>query len=79
MEAGAASEAQAAAELERLAREIAAHDAAYHREDAPAVSDAEYDALKRRNAELEAAHPTLVRPTRPPCAWGRRPPPSSRR
>lgn len=59
------SEAQAANELMRLAREIAKHDRLYHAEDAPEVTDAEYDALVRRNAELEAAFPHLVRADSP--------------
>ena len=48
-------------ELERLAREIADHDRLYYAEQAPALDDAAYDALKRRNAELEARFPALVR------------------
>ena len=59
------TEAQAAEELARLAREIARHDRLYHAEDAPELSDAEYDALVRRNAELEAAFPKLVRADSP--------------
>ena len=59
------SEAQAKAELALLAREIAAADRAYHQEDAPAISDAEYDALKRRNTAIEARFPELKRPDSP--------------
>ncbi len=59
------TEAQAAEELERLADEIAAHDIAYHREDAPVISDAEYDAMKRRNAAIEARFPHLIRENSP--------------
>ncbi|MEQ8739368.1 MAG: NAD-dependent DNA ligase LigA, partial [Hoeflea sp.] len=55
----ALSEAEAKAELERLATEIARHDEAYHRKDAPVIADAEYDALKQRNLAIEEAFPHL--------------------
>lgn len=55
----------AAAELERLAEAVARHDALYYAQEAPEISDAEYDALKRRNAEIEARFPHLVRPDSP--------------
>ena len=64
---------QAAAELEYLAREIAAHDAAYHQQDAPVISDAEYDALRRRNAAIEAEFPNLKRPDSPSKRLGAEP------
>jgi DNA ligase (NAD+) len=46
-------------EYARLAAEIAEHDRRYHQEDAPTIADADYDALRRRLLELEAAHPEL--------------------
>src|SRR5712691_3668731 len=61
----ALSEMQAKAELKRLAAEIAAHDKRYYQDDAPTVSDAEYDALQQRNAGIEARFPDLVRADSP--------------
>ena len=58
------------AELARLAAEIAEHAARYHRDDAPTISDADYDALVRRNAELEAGYPHLKRADSPSEAVG---------
>ena len=56
---------EAAAELAHLAAEIARHDKAYYQKDAPVVTDAVYDALKRRNAAIEKRFPTLVRADSP--------------
>ncbi len=55
------SEAEAKFELAFLAAEIARHDRAYHERDAPEISDAAYDALRARNAAIEAQFPALVR------------------
>lgn len=52
-------------EMKRLAIEIGEHDVRYHQEDAPTISDADYDALRRRLAELETKHPDLATPASP--------------
>ena len=57
--------AQAKAELARLATEIGAANRAYHTEDAPEISDADYDALTQRNAMIEARFPQLKRADSP--------------
>ena len=69
----ALSETEAAEELERLAREIAEHDARYYNEEAPTLSDAEYDQLKLRNAAIEARFPEAIRPDSPSLRVGAAP------
>jgi len=59
------TESAARAELDRLAAELARHDALYHGEDAPEISDADYDALKRRALEIEDLFPDLTSPASP--------------
>ena len=63
-------EADVANELMRLARQIARANRLYHAEDAPDITDQEYDALVRRNAELEAQFPHLIRADSPSNAVG---------
>jgi len=67
------SEAEAANRLMRLAREIARHNRAYHDQDAPEISDAEYDALVRENAAIETEYPHLVRADSPSRGVGAAP------
>ena len=67
------SSKEASAELERLAGEIAQHDAAYYQKDAPVISDAEYDALRRRNDAIEVRFPDLVREDSPSKTVGAAP------
>ena len=64
---------QAEAELERLAQRLHQADRAYHRDDAPIMSDAEYDALRQRNADIEARFPQLKRDDSPSGRVGAEP------
>jgi len=64
---------EAAAELKRLAAEIGHHDRLYYQSDAPEISDAEYDALRRRNEAIEARFPELVLPDSPSARIGATP------
>ena len=63
-------EAAARDELGLLAAAIAYHDTRYHGEDAPVISDADYDALVARNRALEAVFPSLVREDSPSLRVG---------
>jgi DNA ligase (NAD+) len=65
--------AEAEAELARLAELLHDANTAYHTEDAPRLTDAEYDRLKRRNAEIEARFPDLKRGDSPTEQIGARP------
>src|SRR5579859_1850685 len=64
------TEPEAAEELARLADELAGHDIRYFQDEAPSISDADYDALKRRNTEIEARFPHLVRDNSPSLRLG---------
>ncbi len=67
------TEADAAGRLAWLAKEIARHDTLYHDQDAPEISDADYDALVRENRELEARFPGLARADSPSKRLGAAP------
>ena len=69
------TERRARIEHARLAAEVAAHNLAYHRDDAPTISDADYDALRRRLVALEEAFPALATPDSPAATVGAAPSP----
>jgi hypothetical protein len=71
-EPGWLTEAEAEAELERLAAEIARHDRAYHERDAPEISDADYDALRRATPRSRRGFPSWSAPIRRPGSAARR-------
>ncbi|MFT5540019.1 MAG: DNA ligase (NAD+), partial [Alphaproteobacteria bacterium] len=64
---------EAAAELAALAHEIARHDAFYYAKDTPEISDADYDALRRRNSDIETRFPGLIRDDSPSTRVGTAP------
>ncbi|CDZ47512.1 NAD-dependent DNA ligase LigA [Neorhizobium galegae] len=70
------TEEQAVAELAYLAAEIARNDELYHGHDAPQISDADYDALKRRNDAIEKRFPQLIRADSPSIRVGAAPLPT---
>ncbi|WP_105430594.1 NAD-dependent DNA ligase LigA [Neorhizobium sp. T6_25] len=70
------TEEQAAAELAYLAAQIARNDELYHGHDAPQISDADYDALKRRNDAIEKRFPQLIRADSPSIRVGAAPLPT---
>jgi DNA ligase (NAD+) len=67
------TQAEAETELARLAAEIARHDELYHAREAPEITDADYDALRRRNEAIEARFPDLVRADSPSSRVGAAP------
>ncbi len=69
----ALTKAEAQAELARLAAELKRHDEAYHRDDAPQIEDAEYDAMRRRNRAIEERFPALQRADSPESRVGAKP------
>jgi DNA ligase (NAD+) len=70
---GELTEEQAASELTELAESIAHHDRLYYGKDEPAITDPEYDALRRRNSAIESRFPHLVLPDSPSRRVGAEP------
>src|SRR5665213_1864590 len=64
------TEAEAVEELTALADELATNDIRYFQDEAPSLSDGDYDALKRRNSDIEARFPHLVRDNSPSLRLG---------
>jgi len=64
---------QAKVELKRLALEIESHDKSYYQQDAPKISDAQYDALRQRFNAIEARFPELVTSSSPSQKVGAQP------
>src|ERR1700720_4182023 len=67
------TKAQARVELKRLALELEGHDKRYYQEDAPTISDAQYDALRQRFNAIEARFPELVSSDSPSQKVGAQP------
>ena len=67
------AEEQAASELKELAERIAYHDRLYYGKDQPEITDADYDALRRRNDAIEARFPHLILPDSPSRRVGAEP------
>src|SRR2546425_7270575 len=67
------TKAQAKVELKRLALEIESHDKHYYQQDAPKISDAQYDALRQRFNAIEARFPELISSSSPSQKVGAQP------
>lgn len=72
-DSGGTPPADVAADYERLIAEIRRHDDLYHGDDAPEISDADYDALRRALLDIEARFPDLIRPDSPSHTVGAAP------
>jgi DNA ligase (NAD+) len=70
---GQLTEEQASSELSELSETIARHDRLYHEKDQPEITDAEYDALRRRNNAIEGRFPRLILPDSPSRRVGTEP------